>query len=79
MTTEKQTAASRIEYIGYTVEKNGSKAYWNRVGVAFKQHEDGEGFTTKFHAGIAVSGEVVWRRPKPDETEAEQAVQTVEG
>ena len=70
MTTEKQTAASSaIEYIGCTVEKHGSETYWNRVGVAFKQHKDGEGFTTKFFKGIAVSGEVVWRKPKPEEAQ----------
>ena len=75
MTTknEKPAETSSIAYIGSTVEKRNGKTYWTRVGVAFKPHKDGEGFTTSFAAGIAVSGEVVWRKPKPEE------VQTVAG
>ena len=65
--TEKTTETSSIAYIGSTVEKRNGKTYWTRVGVAFKPHKDGEGFTTSFAAGIAVSGEVVWRKPKPQE------------
>ena len=72
MTTknEKTEEQSSVAYIGYTVEKRGKNAYWTRVGVAFKPHGDGEGFTTKFAAGIAVSGEVVWRKPKPEEEQS---------
>ncbi len=67
--TEKSAEASSIAYIGSTVDKRNGKTYWTRVGVAFKPHKDGEGFTTRFAAGIAVSGEVVWRKPKPQEEE----------
>ena len=67
--TEKPAETSSIAYIGSTVEKRNGKTYWTRVGVAFKPHKDGEGFTTSFAAGIAVSGEVVWRKPKPQEEE----------
>ena len=67
--TEKTEEKSRVAYIGSTIEKRNGKNYWTRVGVAFKQHEDGKGFTTRFAAGIAVSGEIVWREPKPQEEE----------
>ena len=71
MTTknEKATETSPVAFIGWSVEKRNGKNYWTRVGVAFKQHEDGKGFTTRFAAGIAVSGEVVWREPQPQEEE----------
>ena len=71
--TEKPAETSSIAYIGSTVEKRNGKTYWTRVGVAFKPHKDGEGFTARFAAGIAVSGEIVFRKPKPEE------VQTVAG
>jgi hypothetical protein len=67
--TEKPAETSSIAFIGWTVEKRNGKTYWTRVGVAFKPHKDGEGFTTSFAAGIAVSGEVVWRKPKSQEDE----------
>ena len=72
MTTENQkpTETNRVTYIAYTVEKSGKETYWTRVGVAFKSHKDGEGFTARFAAGIAVSGEIVFRKPKPEEVQA---------
>ena len=73
--TEKSEEKSPVAYIGYTVEKRNKTNYWTRVGVAFKQHEDGKGFTTVFAKGIAVSGEVVWREPKPED-EAQPATTT---
>lgn len=73
MTTKNDNAeeTSSVDYIGFTVEKRNRRAYWTRVGVAFKPHKDGEGFTTVFASGIAVSGEVVWRKPKPEEMQDE--------
>ena len=68
--TEKPAETSSIAYIGSTVEKRNGKTYWTRVGVAFKPHKDGEGFTARFAAGIAVSGEIVFRKPKPEEAQA---------
>ena len=68
--TEKPAETSSIAYIGSTVEKRNGKTYWTRVGVAFKPHKDGEGFTARFAAGIAVSGEIVFRKPKPEEEQA---------
>lgn len=65
--TEEKT--SPVAFIGYTIEKRNGKNYWTRVGVAYKPHEDGKGFTTQFAGGIAVIGEVVWREPKPQEEE----------
>ena len=41
-------------------------AFWRCCG---KPHKDGEGFTTRYAAGIAVSGEIVFRKPKPDEVQ----------
>ena len=38
--------------------------------MAFKPHKDGEGFTARFAAGIAVSGEIVFRKPKAEEAQA---------
>ena len=75
MTTENQKPAetNRVTYIAYTVEKSGKETYWTRVGVAFKSHKDGEGFTAKFAYGIAVSGEIVFRKPKPEEVEVQPA------
>ena len=71
MTTEKQNAAdnSPIAYVAFNVEKHGKKTYWTRIGVAFKPHDDGEGFTAKLSA-IPLSGEIVFRTPKA----AKQAV-----
>ena len=60
---------SSVDYIAWSVEKRNGKTYWTRVGVAFKQHGDSKGFTTVFAKGIAVSGEVVWREPKPQDAE----------
>ena len=74
MTTknEKPAETSSVDYIAWSVEKNEKteKTYWTRVGVAFKAHKDGEGFTARFAAGIAVSGDIVFRRPKPEEAQA---------
>ena len=61
---------SSVDYIAWSVEKRNGKTYWTRVGVAFKPHKDGEGFTARFAAGIAVSGEIVFRKPKPEEVQA---------
>ncbi len=81
MTTEKHNAAetSSLAYIAYKVEKRGKKSYWTRVGVAFKPHDDGEGFTFKIADGIAVMGEVVFRKPKADDEQAEIEASEGEG
>jgi hypothetical protein len=72
MTTKNEKAEEKtsVAYIGSTVEKRNGRTYWTRVGVAFNPHKDGDGFTTVFAKGIAVSGEVVWRKPKPEEAQA---------
>ena len=72
MTTknEKPAETSSVDYIAWSVEKRNGKTYWTRVGVAFKPHKDGEGFTARFAAGIAVSGEIVFRKPKAEEVQA---------
>ena len=72
MTTKTQNPAetSSLDYIAWSVEKRNGKTYWTRVGVAFKPHKDGEGFTARLAAGIAVSGEIVFRKPKPEEVQA---------
>ena len=70
MTTKNEKAEEKttsVDYIAWSVEKRNGKTYWTRVGVAFKPHKDGEGFTARFAAGIAVSGEIVFRKPKPEE------------
>ena len=72
MTTKNEKAEEKttsVDYIAWSVEKRNGKTYWTRVGVAFKPHKDGEGFTARFAAGIAVSGEIVFRKPKPEEAE----------
>jgi len=81
MTKQNQQAeeTSSIDYIAYKVEKRGKKTYWNRVGVAFKPHDDGEGFTAKFVDGIAVMGEVVFRKPKAADEAGEGATQEAAG
>ena len=66
--TEEKT--SSVDYIAWSVEKRNGNTYWTRVGVAYKPHKDGEGFTARFAAGIAVSGEIVFRKPKPEEAQA---------
>jgi len=75
MTTDNQNNAdtSPIAYIAFNVEKHGKKTYWTRIGVAFKPHEDGEGFTAKLGA-IPLNGEIVFRTPKA----AKQAGQDVQ-
>jgi len=72
MTTknEKPAETSSVDYIAWSVEKRNGKTYWTRVGVAFKAHKDGEGFTARLAAGIAVSGEIVFRKPRPEEVQA---------
>ena len=72
MTTknEKPEEKSSVDYIAWSVEKRNGKTYWTRVGVAFKPHKDGEGFTATIAKGIAVSGEIVFRKPKPEEAQA---------
>ena len=72
MTTknEKPAETSSVDCIAWSVEKRNGKTYWTRVGVAFKPHKDGEGFTARFAAGIAVSGEIVFRKPKAEEAQA---------
>jgi hypothetical protein len=72
MTTknEKPAETSSVDYIAWSVEKRNGRTYWTRVGVAFKPHKDGEGFTARFAAGIAVSGEIVFRKPKAEEEQA---------
>jgi hypothetical protein len=67
--TEISEEKSAVAYIGHTIEERKGKEYWTRVGVAFKPHGDGKGFTTVFAKGIAVSGEVVWREPLPQDEE----------
>ncbi len=69
--TEKPAEISSVDYIAWSVEKRNGKTYWTRVGVAFKPHKDGEGFTARFAAGIAISGEIVFRKPKPEEAQAQ--------
>lgn len=69
--TEKPAETSSVDYIAWSIEKRNGKTYWTRVGVAFKPHKDGEGFTARFAAGIAVSGEIVFRKPKAEETQAQ--------
>jgi len=72
MTTknEKTAETSSVDYIAWSVEKRNGNTYWTRVGVAYKPHKDGEGFTARFAGGIAVSGEIVFRKPKPQEEQA---------
>src|SRR5246127_4022272 len=73
MTTKNEKAeekTSSVDYIAWSVEKRNGKTYWTRVGVAYKPHKDGEGFTARFASGIAVSGEIVFRKPKPAEAQA---------
>ena len=73
MTTKNEKAeekTSSVDYIAWSVEKRNGKTYRTRVGVAYKPHKDGEGFTARFAAGIAISGEIVFRKPKPEEAQA---------
>ena len=46
-----------------------ARTSWRRVGAAFRAHQDGEGFTGKFSHGIEVSGEIVFRKPEPEEVQ----------
>lgn len=50
----------------YTVEGEGKKAFWTRIGAAW-QHEDGEGFTINLGC-VPLNGRLVVRKPKADET-----------
>ena len=75
--TEKPAETSPVDYIAWSVEKRNGKTFWTRVGVAFKPHKDGEGFTARFASGIAVSGEIVFRKPKPEEVQVEASSEDV--
>ena len=81
MTTEKQKAAEKtsFDYIAYNVEKRNGKTYWTRLGVGW-YHDDGEGFTAKLGA-IPLTGEIVFRKPKPADEQADQGeqIEAIEG
>ena len=68
MTTKNEKAAekSSVDFIAWNVEKRNGNTYWTRIGVAFKSHKDGEGFTAQLSA-FPLSGEIVFRKPKPEE------------
>lgn len=72
MTTENEKAAEKpaFDYIAYAVEKNGKETYWTRIGVGWF-HKKGEGFTVKLSA-LPLNGEIVFRKPRPADQQAEQ-------
>jgi hypothetical protein len=80
MTTENQKPAEKtsIDYIAYTVEKNGRKSYWTKIGVGWF-HKNGEGFTVKLSA-LPLNGEIVFRKPQPDnQADQGEQVEATEG
>jgi len=71
MTTEKQKTDAKpaVSYTAYIVEeRDRAKRYWHRLGTAWA-HEDGEGFNFRLPPGVTVSGEIVFRKRKPEEAQ----------
>jgi hypothetical protein len=78
MTNENQKAAEKtaVAYNANIVERRDRmQPYWHRIGTAWG-HEDGEGFTFRLPPGVTVSGEIVFRKRKPKDDQAEQPEQT---
>ena len=50
-------------------EGDGAKSIWTKLGSVW-EHEDGEGFTIRLDA-LPVNGEIVVRKPKAKDEEAE--------
>ena len=69
---EKAEETTKVDYIAWSVEKRNGKTYWTRVGVAFKPHKDGEGSTRQGRPkdGVAISGGIVFRKPRTKEQAA---------
>ncbi len=55
---------AKPDYEAYLVDGEGDKAFWTKVGAAWK-HDDTEGLNIVFTPGLAVSGKIVLRKPNP--------------
>lgn len=48
----------------FAVSGDGRKSTWTRIGAAWP-NDDGKGFNIVIAPGVAVSGKIVLREPKP--------------
>lgn len=56
--------SNKPSHDAFAVSGDGRKAIWTRVGAAWS-NEDGKGFNLVIAPGIAVSGKLVLREPRP--------------
>jgi hypothetical protein len=61
---KRQQESSRPTHVVYVVEGEGKKAFWTKVGAAWR-HEDGKGFAISLTC-LPLSGRLVLREPKAD-------------
>ncbi|WFU07535.1 hypothetical protein QA648_36985 (plasmid) [Rhizobium sp. CB3171] len=64
----KQTQKSKPDYAAYTVEGDGDKAHWTKIGAAWS-HNDGEGFNIQLTA-LPLNGRLIVRKPKAERDDA---------
>lgn len=63
-----ETSNRPTHYVYHVSRKeNGEKGHWTRIGAAWP-HKDGDGLTIRVEA-IPMSGELVVRTPRPEETQ----------
>jgi hypothetical protein len=53
----------------FAVSGDGRRATWTRIGAAWP-NDDGKGYNIVIAPGLAVSGKIVLREPKPQGEEA---------
>lgn len=66
MTKKSETKAPALVAWHVRETKNGSKAYWTRIGAAWP-HQNGDGFTVQLDL-TPLDGKIVLLPPKADDT-----------
>lgn len=64
----KQSQKSKPDYAVYTVEGEGDKAHWTKIGAAWS-HGDGEGYNIQLTA-LPLNGRLTVRKPKAERDDA---------
>ncbi len=68
-------SSNRPSHRIYAVTRNGQKKFWQPIGAAWP-HNDGEGFNLVLDYLPLNNAEIVVRKPKAEEAEAEAAPET---
>jgi hypothetical protein len=56
--------SNKPSHDAFAVSGEGKKATWTRIGAAWP-NEDGKGYNLVIAPGLAVSGKIVLREPRP--------------